>query len=101
MTTNKLENLLNPNNNGDLGNLIGRAQRMGELTDILCAALPKCDRSAIVAANLRDDGELVVICASSAWASRLRFETEVLLKTAQDSGLKARSCRVRVSQNQS
>lgn len=98
MPSNKLKNLLNPSNDGDLGDLIGRARRMGELTDILCGALPESDRSAIVAANVRDDGELVVICASSAWASRLRYETDVLLNAAKNAGVSAHTCRVRVSQ---
>jgi len=97
MPTSKLINLLNPCNDGDLGDLIGRARRMGELTDILCNALPESDRAAIVAANIREDGELVVICASSAWASRLRYETEALLKAARDGGVSAHTCRVRVA----
>jgi hypothetical protein len=98
MPSSKLENLLSPCIEGELGDLIGRARRMGELTDILSSALPESDRSAIVAANIREDGELVVICASSAWASRLRYETEVLLKAARDAGITAHTCRVRVSQ---
>ena len=98
MSTSKLENLLSPCNEGDLGSLISRARRMGELTDILCNALPESDRIAIVAANVREDGELVVICASSAWASRLRYETEKLLKAANEAGVSAHTCRVRVSQ---
>jgi len=98
MPTNKLKTLLNPSADGDLGDLINRARRMGELTDILASALPDSDRCAIVAANVRDDGELVVICASSAWASRLRYETEVLLKAAKDAGISANTCRIRVSQ---
>jgi len=98
MPANKLENLLNPSSDGDLGELINRARRMGELTDILANALTESDRSAIVAANVRENGELVVICASSAWASRLRYETEVLLKAAKDAGAIAHTCRIRVSQ---
>jgi hypothetical protein len=99
MPPNKLKHLLNPSNDGDLGELIGRARRMGELTDILASALPESDRSAIVAANVRDDGELVVICASSAWASRLRYETDVLLRAATRAGISATTCRIRVSQD--
>jgi len=99
MTISKLKNLLNPINDGDLGDLINRARRMGELTDVLSNALPESDRSAIVAANVREDGELVVICASSAWASRLRYETEVLLAAAKKAGVTAHTCRIRVSQN--
>ena len=98
MATNKLENLLNPCTDGGLGDLISRAQRMGELTSILSNALPESDRGAIVAANLREDGELVSICSSSAWASRLRYETELLLMAAKDAGVLAHTCRVRVSQ---
>jgi hypothetical protein len=98
MPSKKLENLLSSCNAGDLGDVISRARRMGELTEILSRALPESDRGAIVAANVREDGELVVICASSAWASRLRYETETLLKAARHAGLQANSCRVRVSQ---
>lgn len=98
MTSNKLKNILNPCNDGDLSDLINRAQRMGELTHILSKALPESDQTAIVAANVREDGELVVICASSAWASRLRYETETLLKAARDAGISANACRIRVSQ---
>ena len=98
MPSNKLEKLLKSSSGGDLGQLISRARRMGELTDVLSRALPESDRNAIVAANVREDGELVVICASSVWASRLRYETAILLQAAQDAGVEARSCRVRVSQ---
>ena len=98
MPTTKLKTLLDPSADGDLGDLINRARRMGELTDILASALPDSDRGAIVAANVRDDGELVVICASSAWASRLRYETETLLSAAKDAGISAQTCRIRVSQ---
>ena len=99
MPVSKLENLLNTSNDGDLGDIIKRAREMGELTDVVARGLPEADRSAIVAANVRDGGELVIICASSAWASRLRYETESLLKAAQDAGVKAVSCRIRVTQS--
>ena len=99
MTARNIKSLLNPCNGGDLAKLISRAKRMGELTEILCSALPESDRSAIVAANVREDGELVIICASSAWASRLRYETENLLRAARDAGVSADTCRVRVSQS--
>ena len=98
MPADKLEDLLNPSNAGDLGKIVKRARRMGELTNILSSALPESDKLAIVAANVRDDGELVIICASPAWASRLRYETETLLKAARDAGISAHTCRVRVTQ---
>ena len=70
---------------------------MGELTHLLCKALPEEYAGAIVAANMREDGDLVVIAASSAWASRLRYETDTLLAAAREAGLKVTACRVRVS----
>ena len=100
MSTKKLGDLLNPNNVGDLGDIIKRARKMGELTQILSRALPEADRAAIVAANVREDSELVIICASSAWASRLRYEADMLLRTARDAGIAAKTCKVRVTQSQ-
>ena len=98
MPAEKLKNLLNINDNGDLGTVVQRAREMCELTETLSKAIPDTDQGAIVAANVRDDGELVVICASSAWAARLRYETEVLLEAARAAGVEATVCRVRVSQ---
>lgn len=98
MPSKRLQDLLNPSADGDLSAIVKRAQKMGELTGILARALPEGDRPAIIAANVREDGELVVICASSAWASRLRYESDKLLKAAQDAGVSAHTCRVRVSQ---
>ena len=97
MPTDKLENLLNPKKNGDLASIIRRAREMGELTHILCSALPEPDRVAIVAANVRESGELIVLAASPAWASRLRYETDRLMEAARGSGAKITTCRVRVA----
>ncbi len=99
MANNELKNLLNPSNDGDLGQIIRRAREMGELTHVLCKALPDEYAGAIVAANLREDGDLVVIAASSAWASRLRYESDALLAAARDAGLSPTSCRIRVTQS--
>ena len=98
MAENDLKNLLNPNSGGDLGKLVQRARELGELTHTLCESLPDEFSGAIVAANVRADGDLVVIAASSAWASRLRYEADALLAAARGAGLTAHSCRVRVSQ---
>jgi hypothetical protein len=97
MAEKELKNLLNPCSDGDLGSIVKRAQQLGELTDTLSGALPADFAGAIVAANVRDSGELVVIAASSAWANRLRYETDALLASARDAGLTATVCRVRVS----
>ena len=52
-----------------------------------------------VAANIRDDGTLVVLASSSAWAARLRFESERLMAAARGSGKTVLSCSVRVGRN--
>ena len=98
MPAKRLQNLLNPNKDGGLGDVIRRARAMGELASALTGALPPELADGIIAANLRDNGELVVICSSSAWASRLRFESERILAVARNAGAAAETCTVRVSQ---
>ena len=97
MAQNDLKKLLNPNNDGELAGVIRRAREMGELTQALCDGLPGEYAGAIAAANLREDGSLVVIATSPAWASRLRYETDKLLSAARNAGCDASQCRVRVS----
>ena len=97
MARNDLKKLLNPNNDGELAGVIRRAREMGELTHILCECLPGEYAGAIAAANVRDDGILVVIATSPAWASRLRYETEALVRAARESGKNVTACRIRVS----
>ncbi len=99
MASDELKNLLNPNSGGELGDIVRRAREMGELTHVLSKALPAEYAGAIVAANLREDGDLVIIAASPAWASRLRYEAETLLEAARGAGLRPNACRVRVSQS--
>ncbi|MGI9232752.1 MAG: DciA family protein [Woeseiaceae bacterium] len=98
MATKQLGNLLNPSNDGDLGDIVRRAREMGELTGALGRALPENLAQGIVAANVRDGGDLIVIAATSAWASRLRYEEAALLRAARESGIEAHTCRVRVCQ---
>ena len=99
MATNELKNLLNPSDSGDLGQIVRRAREMGELTHALSKALPDEFAGAIVAANVREGGDLVVIAASSAWASRLRYESDVLLTAARSTGVDPTGYRVRVTQS--
>ena len=99
MASDDLKNLLNSNAGGELGDIVRRARKMGELTHVLCNGLPDEYAGAIVAANLREDGDLVIIAASSAWASRLRYETDALLTSAREAGLSPGACRIRVTQS--
>lgn len=99
MPIKRLENLLNPSNDGGLADIVRHARDMGELVQWLQMSLSAEQAGSIVAANIRDDGELIVLVSSSAWASRLRFETEALMAAARRSGAKVSSCNVRVSRS--
>ena len=101
MSSKRLGNLLNSGADGKLGKIVGRAQEMGALTVALARVLPPDERASVVAANIRDDGELIVICRSSAWASRLRFETDTLLAAARAHGAEVKHCTIRVGRTDS
>ena len=98
MSATKLENLLKSGASGSLEKIIQRAQNMDILTAALKAVLAPDMGENLLAANVRDDGELVLVCSSSAWASRLRFESETLVDAAGKAGFEATSVRVTVSQ---
>ena len=97
MPVTKLEDLLKQDAASGLQKIIQTAQNMDSLTGALRAARPREVTEHIVAANVRADGELVIICSSSAWASRVRFESESLLEVARGAGFPARSMRVTVT----
>ena len=99
MPAKRLENLLNPNDSGDLAGLIRRARDLDRLTRALIDALPEDQAGSILAVNLRENAELVVLAASPAWAARLRFEEELLIDAARATGADVQSCQVRVSRN--
>jgi len=96
MPIKRLENLLNINENGDLGDLVRHARNMGALLQVLQEALPDEYAASIAAANIRGDGQLIILAYSSAWASRLRFETDTLIEAARATGADDMSCKVRV-----
>ena len=99
MPMKRLENLLNPNDDGNLGDIIRHAQDMGELVRVLQKKIPEDMASSIRAANIRDDGGLVVLVSSPAWAAKLRFEADTLIAAARTAGADVTSCKVRVSRN--
>ncbi len=101
MAAKSLENLLNASKDGDLASIVRRAQDMGDLASALVRALPPEEGASILAANVRDDGELVVLCQSSAWASRLRFSADALLAAATAEGASVSRCSVRVARGAS
>ena len=97
MPIKRLKNLLNTNDNGDLGDIVQHARNMDALLQVLQRALPEDHVASIAAANIRGDGQLVILATSSAWASRLRFETDALIAAARETGADVTSCTVRVA----
>lgn len=99
MVPKRLENLLNPNADEGLGSIVRRAREMDRLGDALRAVFPADESGGILAANIRDDGELVILAASPAWAAKFRFEAERLMEAARATGAVVSSCKVRVSRD--
>lgn len=97
MPIKKLETLLNSSENSSLEKIIQRAQNMDSLTSRIRSGIAPELAENLVAATINDHRELVLLCTSSAWASRLRFEAEAILLQVRDSGEQASGCVVKVS----
>jgi len=80
-----------------LSELVQRARDMGDLTSQLRGELEPNLAQALLAANVRADGELVVVASTSAWAAKIRFEAEKLMRIARSTGTKVSRFRVAVS----
>ena len=93
----RLEKLLKTGSGSALEEVIQRAQDMGDLTGAIRAVLPEEAQSSLLGANLREKGELVLVCSSSSWAARLRFESDQLIEAARMTGAEVSQCRVKVS----
>lgn len=91
-----LENLLKSGASSRLDKVVQTAKDTEALTATLKKRLESELAESLVAATVRDN-ELVLLASSSAWAARLRFESDELLKAANASGAAASSCRVRVA----
>jgi hypothetical protein len=98
MPVKKLENLLNSGASSNLEKLIQTAQNMDSLTSALRSAMPPDMGENLLAANVREAGELAIICSSSAWAARIRFESDALLQAAKTAGFDAAVVKIMVTQ---
>lgn len=99
MPATKLDKLLKSASGGDLKTIIQTAQIMDSLAAALRATLQADLAEHLLAAALREDGELVAVCSSSSWASRIRFESDALLDAARKAGFQPTSLRVTVSRS--
>ncbi len=93
----RLEKLLKTGSDSALKEIVQRAQNMGDLTGAIRAVLPEEAQASLLGANLRENGELVLVCSSSSWAARLRFESDQLIKAARMTGAEVSRCKVKVS----
>ena len=96
-TMKRLDTLLNTPATSGLETLIQKAQNMDDLAHKLRKSLNPALAAELLAVNLRQEGELVVICSSPAWAARMRYEANALIKAAQLAGVEANECRFRVA----
>jgi hypothetical protein len=83
------------------GSAVGDLARKAAATEDLAGALRRALAPELAAelrsASLRDDGTLVVLAASPAWAARLRFEEPALLACCRGSHPAVARLRVRVA----
>ena len=93
----RLDKLLKTGPGGALEEIVQRAQNMDQLTAAIRSVLPEEAQSQLLAANLRENGELVLMCSSSSWAARLLFESEQLIEAARLTGADVNKCKVKVS----
>ena len=92
----RLDKLLDSSSSDTLGKIIQRAQDLDDLTTLLRAELDPDTALSLLAANVRHDGELVLVASSSAWSAKLRFEGEKLMQAARTGGTSVTTFRVRV-----
>ncbi len=97
MSITRLDNLLKSGPDNRLGEVIQRAQQIDVLTGTLKSVLPAATAENLLSANASDSGELVLVCSTSAWAARLRFESNTLLAAARKTGLTVNTCKVKVA----
>lgn len=96
MTATRIDKLLGADPGQPLGKIVQHAQSMGELATRLQAVLEAAGRDHLRAANVREDGTLVLLCSSPSWAARLRFESERLIAAATEAGFSVARVKVRV-----
>ena len=81
-----LKKLLKKTADPGLEKIIQRAQNMHELTTCVGSVLESDLAAQVVAVNMREDGELVVVCRTSAGASRIRYEEKSILQAVRSAG---------------
>ena len=77
-------------------NVVSRALHINsEFDGLNRASLPDDLGNHLTEASVNAENTLIVVCASAAWAARLRFHADALLAEARRGGFPAARCRVR------
>jgi hypothetical protein len=97
MVLTRLEQLLESPSGKRLRDVIRHAREMDDLAVILRSSLPDEAAPHLVAANVRERKELVLICSSSSWAARIRFESDALIAAARAAGVEVDRCSVKIA----
>jgi len=92
-----LEKLLQSGQNSALDKLVQTAQLTEELTLNLRKELDPEMAENLISANIRENGELILVASSSAWAAKLRFEADGLLRCARTHAANISRCKVAVA----
>ena len=79
------------------GQLADAARLRADLSDFLRNSMDPELAGGFVHCNIHDDGSLIVVATSSAWAARLRFSTQQLADLCKERGLEITSVKVRVA----
>ena len=99
MSFNKLKKILNSKTYNNLDKVVQRAKDIEELQLLINNNLNKETASHIIGCNLDDSGKLVILCDSIAWAAKLRFENEKILKIARKRFPNTANCVIRISKS--
>ena len=91
-----LDKLLKTLGQGRLGKIVRRAQDMDDLAHRMRTNIDPTLAAQILSVSTDQDDELVIVCSSQAWASRLRFVEADLIDAAQKAGVSASRCRIKV-----
>ena len=85
--------------NSPLSKLAQEARSRLEFADYIRAGLPADLAAEMVSCSLDSERALVIRATNSAWAARLRFESERLLALCRERHPGTRSVKVKVSRN--
>ena len=92
----KLSKILSKEHNSKISEIVKTSNELKELTIILRNILEINEKENLISAAIQEDGNLILTCSSSVWASKLRFKKKKLLSEAKKAGFNASNLEVSV-----